>query len=171
MADEVDVSMPESVQKQNDEENRTSAVDYLMSARALSQKIVEKSQRQAEEILRDARARADEIVAEAEGRAEEILAGAVQDAAALREGEAGPASRGDQEHAVRCVEECFDKLRQQHLEAIDLLNTQWQSFLCGLYTGEEPAPAEKEQETVPADLSERVSAIAAVLDSFDDGEP
>lgn len=156
------------------EDRRTSAADYLISARSLSQKMVDRGRRQAEEILRDARARAEEIVAQAKTQAEEILAKAEQEADKLRSEaarETTPVSSEDQEHAVRCVEACFDKLRQQHLDAIDLLNAEWQQFLCGLYTGEKPAAEETPEEKdgdIPADLSERVSAIADAMGEFEE---
>ncbi len=186
-----------------------STADYLLSAKSIAQKMVDRSRRQAEEILRgantqaeeilnnantkaeeilnnagtqaeeillgantraeeilrDADTRAAEITAEAEERAEKLCADARRDAEAVRfEEETVPLSAGDQEHAVRCVEACFEKLRRQHLDAIDQINAQWQEFLCGLYTGEET------EEEVPGDLSERVSAIAEAMDALDNGE-
>lgn len=149
----------------------TPAADYLISARTLSRKMVERSRRQAEEILRDADARAEEIVAQAQKRAEEILRSAREDAEKLRMDavwEAQPSSLEDQDHAVRCVERCFDQLRQQQLDAIELLNAQWQQFLCGLYTGEETE--EKPDPEVPADLTDRVSAIAEAMEGLDGKE-
>ena len=135
----------------------TPAADYLISARALSRTLVDRGRRQAEEIVARAQRQAEEILAAAEEEAERIRAEALR--------EARPVSTEDQDHAVRCVETCFNQLRQQHLDAIEQLNAQWQQFLCGLYTGEEPEnDAEAE---VPADLSDRVSAIAEAMEGLD----
>ena len=147
--------------------HRTSAADYLINARDLSQQIVDRSRRQADEILADAQTRADEIVARARAEAEEILTRAREEAEELREQSAIPNS--EQERTVRCVEEAFSKLRQLQQDSIDLLNAQWQQFLCGLYTGED-AGEETPEETVPADLSARVSAIADAVEALENGE-
>ncbi len=143
---------------------RTSAADYLISARDLSRQIVDRSRRQADEILAEAQTRADEIVARARAEAEEILTRAREEAEELHEQSAIPA--GEQERTVRCVEDAFAKLRQLQQDSIDLLNEQWQQFLCGLYTGED-AGEEPPEEAVPADLSARVSAIADAVEALE----
>ena len=136
--------------------HRTSAAEYLINARDLSRQIVDRSRRQADEILAEAQTRADKIVAQARAEAEE-----------LREQSASPA--GEQERTVRFVEDTFTKLRQFQQDSIDLLNAQWQQFLCGLYTGEE-AETETPEETVPADLSARVGAIADAVEALEKGD-
>ena len=145
----------------------TQAEEILRGANTQAEEILNSANTQAEEILRDADARAGEITAEAEEHAEKLRAEARQDAEAVRSEEVQetvPLSAGDQEHAVRCVEACFEKLRRQHLDAIDQINAQWQEFLCGLYTGEET------EEEVPGDLTDRVTAIAEAMDALDNGE-
>ena len=94
------------------------------------------------EILDKANARADEIVAEAEQRA-----------AAIQED-----MQRQQEYSVQHVERCFTRMREQHESAIDSLNAAWQDFLCGLYP-----ESLLEREEVPADLDEKVGAIAQEL--------
>ena len=147
------------------EGRRTSAADYLISAKTLSKQIVDRGRKQADDIIAEAEARAEEIVNQARQKAEEILAEARRDAEMLREERVIPAGSSDQEHAVRCVEDCFARLRQHQQEAIDLLNEQWQQFLCSLYTEEEPA-----EESVPPDLSARVSAIAEAVEALEDSD-
>lgn len=148
------------------EGRRTSAADYLISAKTLSKQIVDRGRKQADDIIAEAEARAEEIVNQARQKAEEILAEARRDAEMLREERVIPAGSADQEHAVRCVEDCFARLRQHQQEAIDLLNEQWQQFLCGLYTEEEPGE-DTQEESVPPDLTARVSAIADAVESLE----
>ncbi|MBO5570589.1 MAG: hypothetical protein J6A79_16895 [Clostridia bacterium] len=158
------------------EGRRMSAADYLISAKGLSKQIVDRGRKQADEITAEAEARAEEIVNQAKLDAEKILADARQqagdillearqEAEKLRAERMIPAGSADQEHAVRCVEDCFARLRQHQQEAIDLLNEQWQQFLCSLYTEEEPA-----EESVPPDLSARVSAIAEAVEALEDSD-
>lgn len=89
-----------------------------------------------------------------------------------------------QEYAVDKVEACFSMLRQQYQEAIDSLNLKWQDFLCGLYDDfsmpdsrifeqpdGEPESADTESqpmqaEAAPADLGEKVDAIAKELEEL-----
>ena len=148
------------------EGRRTSAADYLISAKTLSKQIVDRGRKQADDIIAEAEARAEEIVNQARQKAEEILAEARRDAEMLREESVIPAGSSDQEHAVRCVEDYFAKLRQHQQDAIDLLNEQWQQFLCGLYTEEEPGE-DTQEESVPPDLTARVSAIADAVESLE----
>lgn len=168
MAFEYEQDALESALTPEDSGSGTPAADYLISARALSRKMVDRGRRQAEEILRDANTRADAIVARAQQQTEEILAAAKEEAERLRAEsvrETKPVPSVDQDHAVRCVEACFEQMRQQHLDAIEALNTQWQAFLCGLYTEEEPEAEEAGE--VPADLADRVSAIAEAMEGLD----
>lgn len=92
-----------------------------------------------------------------------------------------------QEYAVDKVEACFSALRSQYQEAIDSLNLKWQDFLCGLYDDysmpdgkifdrpdeqEAPVTADKqeapapEEAAAPADLGEKVDAIAKELEEL-----
>ena len=132
-------------------ERRTSAADYLISARSLSQKIVDRGRRQAEELLRDASARAEETVSRAQAEAEEILAAARAEAEQIRAAAKRASAPVDPEHAVNCVESCIAEMRQQHLDAIEQLNARWQQFLCSLYDEGEP----DSQPEVPSAAGEK----------------
>lgn len=79
--------------------------DTLMSAQAMARQIVERANEQAARIIEAA-----------EARREELAETAFQ----------------QQEYAAKCVEECFAKVKRQHMECIETLNTDWQAFLCGL---------------------------------------
>ena len=121
----------------------------------------------AQTIVGDAKEEADGIIAEAKRKAEEILADAQEEAQELlgrteeqREEIVSDMMR-QQEQAVGRVEEVFSALKEQQNECIETINRIWQDFLCGIGPGEEGAAAGT--APAPADLQERVGAIAAVL--------
>ena len=135
---------------------RTEIGDTLLSAKSLAKRVLDKARRQAEEIVRDANAQAETILREAEAEAEAIRSGA------RREAEQD-AMQEQQEQAVRCVEACISQLKQQHLDAIETLNAQWQEFLCGLTLSD---TAEAPTDTAPDDLSDKIGAIAREMQAI-----
>ena len=145
--------------------------DAVMNAQLLHTDIVEKANRQADDkaaqaeesakfILAEARQQAADIIAEAGAQADRMLEDARSQIAQAEEmqNELDSLKQQQIEYAVDKMEGCFAKLRQRHLEAIDALNLQWQEFLCGLYEDDTDAPA---------DLSQKVDAIARELDEID----
>ena len=124
-----------------------------LSARALAKKIEDQARAQAEETIRQAQEKADAIVREAEHKRRE-LAQSLPD---------------QQEYAAKCVENCLNKLKKQHIEAIEMLNNEWQDFLCGLMPEEHTAEPEQSDAEVQEntedmpELRERVNAIAKEL--------
>ena len=113
--------------------------DTLMSAQNIARQMIEDAKAQAEETARMAQSQAEETVKAAEKKAELILAGA-----RTRKESAEAEMNEVQEAALRCVENCVDKLRAQHVEAIEFLNAQWQDFLSGLII-----PGDEEAEQLP----------------------
>ena len=110
-------------------DRRVELGDAVLSAQGVYRGIVEKANARADEILKDARQKAEEIVAE---------------------------TQRQQEDAVQRVERLFSTMKQQHLDAINTLNDEWQDYLCNLY------PEQAEQQA-PEDLEEKVGAIAREL--------
>lgn len=112
--------------------------DTLMSAQSIARQMIDDARTQAEESARLAQAQAEETVKAAEKKAELILSGAKS------KKEASDAEVSEvQEYALKCVEACVDKLRQQQIDSIELINAQWQDFLSGLILPEDrqlPAP-------------------------------
>ena len=143
--------------------------DVLLSARAVSRQMVTQAREQSDEILKTARDRAEQIVQEAEDKAAAILLEAEEKAAAMMEEAAQPRdvmSPEMQEYVVKCVGECFSRLRQQQLETVDFINDQWRSFLSGLTLEEpkeKPKAAPPVDEISRQDIEARVSAIAKEL--------
>lgn len=176
------------------ETSRRQAEQILREARAQGERIVADARLQAEQLMRDAEKHAEEINVHAKREADEVLALAQEEAERIRE-EARhvPGGSIDQEYAVRCVSDCFDELRRIQEEALDLINAQWQKILIDLMPCDdtlptpEPADAgetenasaptpqpepvgeeesEAPQETVPADLEARVSALSREMDEL-----
>ena len=116
-------------------EQKNELSQAAISARDIYQRMINRAREQAEAILADA-----------QRESEEIRRGALE----------------QQERAVHRVDKCLGRMRQLHLDAIEEINAEWQSFLCEL----EPAP-EAEQ---PDDLEEKVSAIARELREIDADE-
>ena len=157
------------------------AAEKLREAEEQAAQITREAEEQAAEKLREAEERAAQILQgateekngeaagseegkEAEAAAETEAAG--QPEKAVRENAALPEEM--QEYVVRCVGDCFARLRQQQQETADFINEQWRCFLSGLSLPEVPtlgaAPAETEGTGVTRqDIEDRVSAIAREL--------
>ena len=136
-------------------DRRVELGDALLSAQSVYQDIVDKARVRADAITADAEKRSQALLAETRRESERLLA----------------RSRAQEENAARRVEAAFDRMKQLHLASVDALNAQWQAFLCSL-DGEEEMPApvreiqpepQPEPEELPADLEEKVGAIAQEL--------
>lgn len=110
-------------------------VDAVLSAKSIYNEIISK-----------ANARAADIIAEAENKRDSIM----------------EESMRLQEYAVKRVHDCYARIKEQHMAGIEALNAEWQSFLCGLYP-EDEVSEKTVDDGVPADLSEKVGAIAKEL--------
>ena len=149
--------------------------DILLSARAVSRQMINDAQTKADAILQSANAEAERLVREAEEKAAETLRAAEARALEIAPAEepaetpaASALSEEMQDYVVRCVGDCFAKLRQQQLDTVDYLNEQWQGFLSGLSLPELPTPVtaqteETGREVSRQDIEQRVSAIAKEL--------
>ena len=108
----------------------------------------------AQGIISDAKAESERIIAGAKSEAEEIIEEAREKSRGIIE-----ATMRQQELAAAKIEESYSAMKAQHEECIGSIRAAWQEFLCGLDTEED----EFQNEEVPSDLSERVSAIADAL--------
>ena len=116
-------------------ESKHEIVDAVLSAKAVCREMLEK-----------AKADAAQIIAEAEKKKESIIEESIR----------------LQEYSITKVHDCYARIKEQHMASIDALNAEWQSFLCGLYPQEDVAEKTVD-DGVPADLSDKVSAIAKEL--------
>ncbi|MBQ6466070.1 MAG: DivIVA domain-containing protein [Oscillospiraceae bacterium] len=96
----------------------------------------------AQQMLQEAKAQADGIVSAAEERARELRA----------------AAAAEEEAAVRRTEACYRRMRERMMSCVDALNADWQDYLCSLDDGED----------APADLDEKVGAIAREMFALDE---
>lgn len=117
--------------------------DAVLTAQAVYKQIVNK-----------ARERAAQIIADAEAEKAEIIRDAME----------------QQEYAVKRVQNCYEKIQDQHSAFMDAINSEWQEFLCGLYTqdGEFDMRPPKDSGISQADIESKVGNIAKALFSDDD---
>lgn len=97
-----------------------------------------------------------EIIEKANARAADIVAEAERKRASLEKNNARL-----EEYAVKRVESCFAMAREQHLAAVEALNSEWQEFLCGLDSAGADESEETDSSALPRDISERLAAIAS----------
>ena len=117
--------------------------DTLMSAQDIARQMLDNARIQAEETEKQAQVQAEEIIKAAEKEAELII-----DGARTRRQACDALVNEAQEYALKCVENCVEKLRHQHVEAIEYLNSQWQDFLSGLSIPGDEQPLEQPVEEV-----------------------
>ena len=139
----------------------------ILSAQSIARQMIDDAKAQAEEATRLAQTQAEETVLAAEKKAELILSGAKS-----RKDASDAEVTQVQEYALRCVENCVDKLRQQHKDAIELINAQWQDFLSGLILPEDrqPTPAESEPADPTLQPEQPVDWMAVANMDFSDIE-
>lgn len=108
--------------------------------------------------LASARLVYDSIVEKAEKESERILEKAHKDRERIAE-----ENVRQQDYAVKCVQECISLLREQQLKNIELINEQWQNFLCGL--------SDTPDTALPYDdLGEKLEGIKSQIDSINEKE-
>jgi len=152
------------------------AAEKLREAEEQAAQITLEAEEQAAEKLRKAEERAAQILQGAadEMRSDEADEGTEPENAAETEPDGQPARENAvlpeemQEYVVRCVGDCFARLRQQQQETADFINEQWRTFLSGLSLPELPTPGAASAETegtgvTRQDIEDRVSAIAREL--------
>ena len=127
--------------------------DALLSAQTIYQDVVDRAKARAAEITDEAEQKAAGVLAAARQQRERILAEA----------------RLQQDSEVRKVESAFNRMKELHTASIEALNAQWRDFLCGLYPeSPEREPAPEQTPEPPADLEEKVGAIADQVFSLDE---
>ena len=135
--------------------------DAILSAKTIAQHLLAEAQEKSERLLAEAQEKAERLLAEAQEKAERLSAEDEERRRAARE---DCAAR--EQEAVERVRNWYVRQREQHLEAVRLLDEDWQRFLCSL--GESDAP---KADALPDDLSEKLGAIAADLDAIENDAP
>ena len=130
----------------------------LSTAQNTLQEQIEGANEVAQGIVSEANEEADRILADAKAEAEELLAGAREKSRGIIE-----ATMRQQEYAAAKIEESYSAMKAQHEDCIASIRAAWQEFLIGLDTEDDEPPAQAE---TPPDLSEKVSALADVLNEI-----
>ena len=120
------------------EDQRAALGDAVFSAQEVSRLIIDNANKQAAAILAEAEAIRRRAIFENERQSD---------------------------YSVQLVESCLRQVREQQAAALETVNAAWQQYLCGLYP--EDMPSKPAEEEVPADLSEKVGAIARELEALE----
>ena len=120
--------------------------EAILSAKTISQQIIAEAKEQAEAVLQEAREKADSILVEAEERAQEKKA----------------VCETREQKTVSAVQDCYLQMREQCLDAVRTLDSEWQRFLCSFDNDEQ-----KTEEALPEDLADKLGELAACLSEID----
>ena len=132
--------------------------EAFLSARTVARQLVADARREADETLAAAREEAERLVAEAKERADALVAEAEEKSSSLLAG-----SGEKEQKTVRSVQDCYLDMRGRLESMTRELDGAWQRFLCSL--GDDPLP--ETPDVLPADLSEKLGAIAESLAAID----
>ena len=151
--------------------------DTLLSAKTIARQMVEDASRKARETETEAEARAETRLREAETQAEQCLSEAREKAQQLlAEAEARrsvleESARRDRQRAQQAVERLCDSMKALLLGGAEQVDSEWQDFL-GNWEDEAAHKLPAEPDEPPADLGEKVGAIARLLelDADDEGD-
>ncbi len=150
--------------------------DTLLSAKTIARQMVEDASRKARETeteaearaetrLREAETQAEQRLSEANDRAQQLLADAEARRSALEE-----SARRDRQKAQQTVERLCGAVKELLLGSAEQVDSEWQDFL-GTWEDETVDALPAEPDAPPADLGEKVSAIAQLLDlDADEGD-
>ena len=146
--------------------------DAILSAKTISQQLIEEARDKAEAMTAESVESADALISAAQEKAERIVAEAreradalVADAEARRDAILAE-SDACEHNAVQSVQAVYQALRAQAVEAVGLLDREWQRFLCSL--GDDEAAKDL---PLPEDLSEKLGQLADSLSALEgDGE-
>lgn len=116
--------------------------DTLLSAKTISQTMIE-----------DAKNESDDIISKAEQKAAQIIEEAEKKSAEMEE-----RNRLAEQKATENVEAAIERIRQMHMNSMMELDEVLQDYLDGMVPDD--------NETVPEDLSDKVGAIASELFSI-----
>ena len=123
--------------------------DAILSAKTISQQIIAEAREQADAILAGARAEAERIALETEENTRAMTA----------------ACEAREQRTVRAAQDSYLQLREQCLDAVRMLDGEWQRFLCS-FGGDAP----EDGTDLPDDLPDKLGVIAQSLREIDADE-
>ena len=126
--------------------------DAILSAKTIARQLIAEAQEKADALLAAANREAGETLSAAKEKAEALLAEAEEKRRALLED-----GQTREQKTIRGAQEAYLHLREQCLDAVKLLDGEWQRFLCSF--ADEPG----EEGKLPDDLAERLGELAECL--------
>lgn len=143
--------------------------DAILSAKTIAQQLIADARQRADALTAESVDNADALITAAQEKAEQIVSEAreradalIADAEARRDAILAESEKRDHD-ALESVQGVYRKLRTQALDNVNLLDREWQGFLCSL-GDDESAPA----AALPADLSEKLGELADSLSALED---
>ena len=132
--------------------------ETLLSAKTIARQMVEDASRKARETEAEAEREAAQRLSEASAQAQQTLSDAESRRGALEE-----SAQRERQRAVQSMERLCGAMKELLLGGASQIDSQWQDFLDGLDADAADGLC-AEPDEVPADLGEKVSAIAQLLD-------
>ena len=132
--------------------------ETLLSAKTIARQMVEDASRKARETEAEAEREAAQRLSEASAQAQQTLSDAESRRGALEE-----SAQRERQRAVQSMERLCGAMKELLLGGASRIDSQWQDFLDGLDADAADGLC-AEPDEVPADLGEKVSAIAQLLD-------
>ena len=167
----------EKLQKQWTELNnqRSEVSDAIVSSKIVGRQIITESKKEAERMVRSAKLESEKIIDSAHKRAVIIEEEARKNTEQMTAGNSNEMLLAD-EKILSHAAESYARLKKKQQTLLDAIDEEWQQLLAEAYGDSDPsfAPAdsenteESEDEYIPDDLSDKVSAIAMQLQLFGD---
>ncbi len=120
--------------------------DAILSAKTIARQLIAEAQEEADALLAAAREEADRILSEAREKS----------GALLKDGE----SR--EQKTIRAAKESYLQLRESCLDAVRMLDGEWQRFLCS-FAEDAPVP-----DRLPEEFSDKLGELAACLSEIEE---
>ena len=126
--------------------------DAILSAKTIARQLIAEAEEEAETLLAAAKKEAEETLSAAREKADALLAQAEEkNRSLLEDGETR------EQKTIRGVQEAYLHLREQCLDAVKMLDGEWQRFLCSFADEAEGGSA------LPDDLADRLGELAECL--------
>lgn len=126
--------------------------EAILSAKTIARQLIAEAEEQAQGLLAAAQKEADQTLAAAQEKAAALVAEAEEKRRSLLEG-----GEAREQQTIRGAQEAYLHLREQCLDAVKMLDGEWQRFLCSF------ADAPDEEEKLPDDLADRLGELAECL--------
>ncbi len=131
--------------------------DAILSAKVVARQLIAEAKEQAEALLSDAKREAEETLSAAKEESERLVAEAKEKAEALFED-----GETREQKTIRGAQDAYLHLREQCLDAVKMLDGEWQRFLCS-FSDESDA-----QSRLPDEFSDKLGELAECLSEIEE---